>query len=160
MAHGPIDIARHVLGQHGFDYSSVDDNVFIGTNMCCQFGFDHELLSKGVRADISLEEDKVDAPTGVDYFLWLPTKNGLPPTPDKLELGVQTIGFLVDHHVPLYIHCKNGHGRAPVLYIAYLVRKGMTIDAAIDRVRQQRPTMHLTNEQMDGLRAFAQKAAI
>ena len=160
MTHGPIDITLHVLGRHGFDYSMIDDGVFIGTNMCCQYGFDKELLSKGVRADISLEEDKVDAPKGVDYFLWLPTVNGRPPFPDKLELGVQAISFFIGRNIPLFIHCKNGHGRAPVLFIAYLIRKGMGVDEAIAHVRKQRPTMHLTDEQLDGLKRFAETRAI
>jgi len=155
MQHSPLDITRHVLGLHGFDYSEIDSHVFIGTNMCCQYGFDRELLSKNVRADISLEEERVDAPKGVDYFLWLPTVNGQAPSPDKLDLGIQTLGFLIDRHIKVFIHCRNGHGRAPVLFIAYLVKGGMGLEEAIAHVRQKRPSIHLTEAQMEGLKRFS-----
>ncbi len=86
MTNKVVDIYNHTFGRKGFDYDQIDEEVFIGTNMCCQLGFNKELLTKNVRADISLEELKVDAPMGVDYFLWLPTKDKEPPTLDKLTL--------------------------------------------------------------------------
>jgi len=85
------------------------------------------LFRKGVRADISLEEIKIDTPTGVDYFLWLPTKDHQAPTEDKLALGVQTLDFFIKRKIKVYIHCQRGHGRAPTLFVAYLVRNGMVL---------------------------------
>ncbi len=73
------DAYLHIFHK-SFDYSQIDDNVFIGTNMCCQVGFDRELLDRGVRVDISLEETKVDAPRGVDVFLWLSTVDHRAPS--------------------------------------------------------------------------------
>lgn len=149
-----VDIYNHALGQKGFDYDQVDDSVFIGTNMCCQFGFNKELLAKNVRADISLEEDRIDAPQGVDFFLWLPTPDHEAPTLNKLQLGVQTLEFLISRNIKVYIHCKNGHGRAPALFIAYLIKKGMQIDDAIDYLKQKRPVVHFTENQISALKAY------
>ncbi len=150
-----IDIVNHTLGHKGFDYSQIDDNVFIGTNMCCQLGFDRELLSKNVRADISLEEDRVDAPNGVDYFLWLPTVDHSAPSFDKLSLGVYTLDFLIKKNIKVYIHCHNGHGRAPTLFLAYLIKKGMKVNEAIEFLKSKRPSIHLTKAQVDALQKFA-----
>lgn len=116
--------------------------------------FNRELLTKNVRADISLEEDRVDAPMGVDYFLWLPTKNHQPPTPDKLTLGVQTLDFLISRNIIVYIHCHNGHGRATTLYVAYLIKKGMGVDEAIKYIKDKRPTIHLSSAQLEALKIF------
>ncbi len=149
-----VDIYNHALGLRGFDYDQIDDEVFIGTNMCCQVGFNRELLVKNVRADISLEEFRVDAPVGVDYFLWIPTKSHEAPGPDQLTLGVQTLEFLIKRKIIVYIHCKNGHGRAPTLYIAYLVKKGMEIDEAIMYLKSKRPGAHVHESQMNSLRAY------
>lgn len=149
-----IDGFNHVTGRKGFDYSEIDEGVIIGTNMCCQFGFAKELLARDVRADISLEEENVDAPRGVEYFLWLPTPDGHAPSPDKLALGVSTLRFLAERRIKVYVHCKNGHGRAPTLYIAYLMSGGMSFDAALDALKARRPTAHLTEEQREALRAF------
>lgn len=149
-----VDIINHTFGHKGFDYDKINDEVFIGTNMCCQLGFDKELLAKNVRADISLEEIRIDAPMGVDYFLWLPTKDHESPTPDKLTLGVQTLEFLINRKIKVYIHCMNGHGRASTLFVAYLVKKGMKIDEAIKYLKSKRPTIHLSAAQLEGLRLF------
>lgn len=149
------DIYIHTLGHKGFDYDQIEENVFIGTNMCCQFGFNKELLSKNVRADISLEEFRVDAPLGVDYFLWLPTKDHFAPTLDKLSFGVQALEFLINEKIKVYIHCKNGHGRAPTLFIAYLIKKrGMDVEEAIKYVKSKRSVIHFSENQIKVLNEF------
>ena len=154
MPNKVVDIYNHSLGHKGFDYDQIDDEVFIGTNMCCQTGFDRELLSKDVRADISLEKDKIDAPIGVDYFLWLPTENNQAPTQDKLTLGVKTLEFLIDRKIKVYIHCKNGHGRAPTLFAAYLIKRGMSVEDAVKYLKSKRPAIHLNEVQAAALEKF------
>lgn len=150
-----VDGYNHLLGLRGFDYDQINTDVFLGTDMCCQYGFSKELLTKNVLADISLEEKRVDAPLGVDYFLWLPTADGQAPAQDKLALGVQALRFFATHHIKVYIHCKNGHGRAPTLFAAYLMKQGMTMEAAIALIKGKRPAVHLTDAQEAGLRTFA-----
>jgi dual specificity MAP kinase phosphatase len=154
IAHSPEDIFNHLSGHKGFDYNQITDEVFIGTNMCCQFGFSKELLAKGIRADISLEEDRTDAPDGVDYFLWLPTENEKPPSPKNLEIGVKFLDFLVNNKIKTFIHCKNGHGRAPTFFAAYLISHGMGVEEAVKLIMSKRPTIHLSESQMKALNEF------
>jgi protein-tyrosine phosphatase len=154
LAHGPTDIYNHVTGHKGFDYSQITDEVYIGTNMCCQLGFSKELLSKGVRADISLEQDRTDAPEGVDYFLWLPTVNKEPPKPKDLEIGVKFLDFLISNKVKTFIHCRNGHGRAPTLFAAYLISRGMEVEEAIKLMTSKRPAVSLSESQVRALHEF------
>ncbi len=149
-----IDLYNHTFNLKGFDYDQIDDEVFIGTNMCCQFGFNKELLTRGIKADISLEKEKIDAPEGIEYFLWLPTEDKQAPTQDKLHLGVQVLEFLINRKIKVYIHCRNGHGRGPTLFIAYLIKKGMSIDDALQHLKAKRPTFHLTEPQINSLKAF------
>lgn len=156
-AHGPTDIYRHLTGQPGFDYDQIMDTVFIGTNMCCQFGFSRELLAKGVRADISLESDRTDAPDGVDFFLWLPTDDGTAPEPNELQVGVSFISLLNAQKIKMYVHCKNGHGRAPTLVAAYLISTGMDVQQAVDTIAAKRPVIHLNDAQMQALHAYRQR---
>lgn len=154
IIHSPKDIFNHVTGQKGFDYSQITDEIFIGTNMCCQYGFSKELLSKGVRADISMEKDRTDAPDGVDYFLWLPTENGKAPTSKDFEIGVTFLDFLISNKIKTFIHCKNGHSRAPVLFAAYLISRGKSIEEAINFIKSKRPAIHLNELQMQALNEF------
>lgn len=144
----------HLTGQKGFDYDQITDEVFIGTNMCCQFGFSKELLAKGIRADISLEKDRIDAPGGVDYYLWLPTEDHQPPSPCHLDLGVKVLDFFVKNKIKVYLHCKNGHGRAPTLVAAYLKTTGMRVEEAIDFIKSKRPNIHLKEGQVEAIRRF------
>ena len=55
------------------EYNNITNGIYIGTNQCCQTHFDEELKKEGITADISLEEDRLDAPFGVDFYVWIPT---------------------------------------------------------------------------------------
>lgn len=147
-----IDAYNHFTGKKGFDYDQITDEVYIGTNMCCQYGFDRELLESGVKADISLEDSRIDEPMGVDYFLWLPTPDTMPLTDYAFGLGIRALDFLIYHKIKVFIHCKNGHGRGPTLFIAYLMSKGMAFEQAFDTIRSKRPSIHLTDVQINALK--------
>jgi len=139
-----------------FKWDQIDDHLFIGNNMCCQMHFDKELLLKGISADISLEDERVDAPFGVESYLWLPTADHTPPTPEQLRLGVDHIKQLVDSERAVYIHCKNGHGRAPTLAAAYYISTGITLENALTLITEHRRRAHLTDEQKEGLELFSE----
>lgn len=137
------------------DYDQISPLIFIGTNTCCTTHFAKELLEKGVRADISLEETRVDMPLGVDFYVWLPTADHAAPSPEKLAFGVDALRFFVDHKIPCYVHCKNGHGRAPTLVAAYLIKeRKMSVDEAVAVVRNHRSGAHIEPEQMRALADF------
>ncbi len=136
------------------DYNQIDKHIYIGTNMCCTIALDPELVKKGITADISLEEKKVDAPLGVDYYVWLPTRDHFAPQLKKLLFGVQCIDYFVKNNIKIFVHCKNGHTRAPTLVVAYYIYKGMKINEAITFVKAKRTQMHLSASQKRSLLAF------
>lgn len=139
------------------DYNFIADGIYIGTNQCCQTHFDEELKKLGITADISLEEERLDAPFGVDFYTWIPVKNHLPPNQDQMEFGVSTLEKLVAMKKKVYVHCKNGHGRAPTLVSAYLIRKGKSPEEAEAFIKLKRPTMHLEEIQREALKSFSRK---
>ena len=138
----------------GFEYNKITRYIYVGTNKCCTIHFKKELLKKGVKADISLEKERIDKPDGVDYYLWLPTKDHTAPSKQQLSMGVSFIRDLVKKKIPSYVHCRNGHGRAPTLVIAYLISEGQNVDEAIEFFKKKRPTMHLGKIQVSALRKF------
>lgn len=140
-----------------FEYSQITSQIFVGTNFCCQGHFEEELLRAGVSADISLEEEKVDAPLGVSFFLWLPVKDETAPSQKQLKVGVVFIGELVKLGEKIYIHCLNGHGRSPTLAAAYFIHQGLAVDEAIEKIKASRPEAHLVLSQIEALRTFARK---
>lgn len=144
--------AKH---NHGpLDYNYIAEGIYIGTNQCCQGHFDEELLAKGITADISLEKGRLDAPFGVHYYAWIPVKDHAAPTLDQLELGVRMLQVIVKQKRGVYVHCKNGHGRAPTLVVAYFISTGMTREEAIRVVSKRRRGVHLEQSQKKMLEAF------
>ncbi len=137
------------------DYNYIADGIYIGTNQCCQTHFEERLKAKGITADISLEEERIDAPFGVDFYLWLPVKDHTPPKPDQLKFGVWALEKLTAMGKKVYVHCKNGHGRAPTMVAAYLIKKGQGVDEAISFIKTKRPSIHLEEVQKQALQEWA-----
>ncbi|MBI2046361.1 MAG: dual specificity protein phosphatase family protein [Parcubacteria group bacterium] len=143
--------------QKKLDYNYITDGIYIGTNQCCQLDFAEALKKEGLTADISLEEERVDAPFGVNFYVWIPVKDHLPPTPDQMEFGVSVLEQLTSAGKKIYVHCKNGHGRAPTLVAAYLVKKGKSPEEAEALIKARRPSMHLEEVQREAIRNFNNK---
>lgn len=137
-----------------FDYNEIGDGIFIGSNRCCTAGFEPELVKRGITADISLQDDHIDAPFGAEYFLWLPVQDKTAATRRQLELGVATLDYFVRNKVRVFVHCKEGHSRSPLLVTAYYVWKGMPLLKALAKVKAARPVMHLETGQLKSLQDF------
>lgn len=140
-----------------FDFNKITPQIYIGTNQCCQMHFNKMLIKKGVKGDISLEKSRLDQPFGVDYYCWLPTKNHTPPSFKQLSLGTKIIRDLIDNKIPIYVHCKNGHGRAPTLVAAYLITQGKTTNQSIDFIKKRRKSIHLDKSQVKALKDFEKR---
>lgn len=138
----------------GTDFSKITAEIYIGTNFCCQVHFDKKLLKLGITTDISLEDAKVDTPFGVSTYLWLPVKDHYAPTLYQLQMGADVIENAVQNKQKIYVHCKNGHGRAPSLVIGYFIHKGMSMENAISLVKKGRPEIHLEKNQLTALKKF------
>lgn len=141
--------------QKKLDYHEIIDGIFIGTNACCVIHLSEELSQQGIISDVSLEEFRLDAPFGVESYVWIPVKDHTAPNPDQLELGVTVLEKLISLDKKVYVHCKNGHGRAPTLVAAYLIRKGKTPEEAEKLIKGRRPAIHLWAEQRKALRQFS-----
>ncbi len=140
---------------HNLEYNLITDGIYVGNNLCCQNHFDEKLRTEGLEADLSLEETKIDAPFGAKYYLWLPLPDHTAPTPEQLDLGVTFLQKMVALGKKTYVHCQHGHGRAPTLVAAYLIKQGKTAQEAMDFVKSKRPSIHLDQPQVDALIAFS-----
>lgn len=140
------------------EFDHITDGIYVGTNVCCQAHFDEKLASEGMTEDISLEEEQIDTPFGVNSYLWIPVKDHAPPNKSQMEYGVSALEKLVTLKKKIYVHCRNGHGRAPTLVAAYLMKaKKMTADEAVAFIKERRPSIHLENSQRRALDEFIQK---
>ncbi len=140
-----------------FEYSRITPYIYLGSNACCKVHFSSVLLRKGIKADISLEDERIEQPWGVKYFLWLPTKNHLPPSIEQLHTGAVFLQEMASHRIKAYVHCQRGHGRAPTLVAAYLITQGMGAEDALKFIRKRRPAVHLDRMQREALKKFEKK---
>jgi hypothetical protein len=140
--------------QTKLEYDLITDGIYIGTNQCCQTHFDESLNQEGITADISLEEERLDAPFGVELYVWIPVKDHAPPSADQLAFGVSALQTLIAKVKKVYVHCKNGHGRAPTIVAAYLITNGMNPEDALALIKSKRPSIHLETSQFEALKTF------
>ena len=146
------------INDHGeqppFEYNRITDSILLGTNGCCVVHFDTSLKDMGVLADISMEAERLDAPEGAQYFLWLPTEDHTAPTMGALRVGTHTMRELVASGEKVYVHCRNGHGRGPSLVIAYFILLGDDYETAFAKGKEKRSVIHLDDVQVERLREF------
>lgn len=138
------------------NFSKITDRIYIGTNFCCDTHFAPELLERGVTYDLSLEEDRVDTPIGGAAYLWLPIKDGYAPNEQQFSVGISFIDLAVRTGRRVYVHCKNGHGRAPTMVAAYFIKMGMSVDDALALIATHRPEIHMNEIQIAALRAYGE----
>lgn len=143
-------MAEHVQ----MEFSRVTPNICLGTNLCCE---DHgqQLRALGARIDISLEYENTVVPHMFETFLWLPVQDHQAPSMEQLDVGTAVLAEADAKGYGVYAHCKNGHGRAPTLVIAYFIRTGQTLAEAEATVRKKRPEIDLTAAQRERLQEYA-----
>lgn len=146
---------RQNVSKEKLRYSRVTPYLYVGTNLL-QYSHFERLSKLGISVDIDLEAEHMEKVPlrGLDTFLWLPTKDGHAPSHDQLAAGVAFLEQMVKHKKNVYVHCKNGHGRAPTLVAAYLTVQGMTPEKAIAFVKKRRPVVHLNREQENAVKKF------
>ena len=145
------------LGPHGLTCGRVTSHLYVGGELGPR---DWKALEQeGVTVAINLQQEQQDlfaANEQVDGYLWLPSPDGLAPSLAQLETGVQFIHAAVEADKRVFVHCKAGQGRAPLLCACYLIRtQGLKPLEAIGRVREARTRTQLTPEQSVRLREYA-----
>lgn len=131
-----------------FNYDKITDSIFIGNNQCCITVLSALLKRENIYADLSLEEISFDMPIGVGAYLWVPIEDHHVPDSTHFEITYSFIDEIVSRGKNIYVHCKNGHGRAPSIVINYLMKKNnISFKEAYDMVKSKRPVIHLSPEQ-------------
>lgn len=142
-----------------FEYNYIVDGIYLGTNQCCQTHFKKELVKKGVQTDISVEGERIDMPYGASFYIWIPVKDAHAPKMKQLKTGVELMIKCVETKEKMYVHCKNGHGRAPTFVAAYLIKtRGWMPKKALSFIKKYRPVIHLQPVQKEILEKFANQS--
>ena len=138
-----------------FNFNHIVDGIYIGNNMCCIGALQERLEKEGVRIVISLDNEQIDSPFGVESFIWLPVTDGL--TPDEYWLGqaAEWLDNFVTAGKKVFVHCQKGHGRSASIVMVYLLKQGCDFDQAFETIKHARDDVHLNDTQVASLKQFA-----
>ena len=132
--------------------SKISDQIFFGASPENVLVMD-KVKNIGIKYFISLQQNQPDY-TNNENILWLPTLNNGVPTFDQLEKGISYIKEKVEQGEKVYVHCRFGCSRAPLLVVAYLISTGMDSREAIEKVRSERSVTYFNKEQEDVIKEF------
>lgn len=135
--------------------SQVTKNIWVGNQDYCLmngkkikgFNFDAEI-------DIAEETIPVQSKVGKIY-LWLPTKDRTAPTPEQIKIAVSTLKNLVADNKKVYVHCRYGMGRSPLIIACYLISTGLSQKEAMNLLMEKRPETSFTEIQEQALKQYA-----
>ena len=116
------------------------------------------LRRSGIDVLISLTEDPLPKRWINDAGLMavhLPVPDLQAPTDELLRQAVDTIGRAGQSGMGVAVHCTAGKGRTGTILAAYFIDQGLSVDAAIRRVRELRRGSVETIEQEQALIDFA-----
>ena len=82
--------------------------------------------------------------------------------PEFVEISIETIETCVSQlrevigsQGRIFLHCREGVGRAPSMAIAYLVSEGYSLEEAFELVSESRKIVNLSSQQFTSLQLFA-----
>jgi len=114
------------------------------------------LIGLGVKSIIDLREDhekgRVIVLNGINYYSF-PIKDDSSLEPTSFHNLVSLLDKCLQEG-NVYVHCRLGRGRAPMVIIAYLISKGLPLEAAYQAVYKVRPYAHLNLTQKKSLYYF------
>lgn len=146
----------------------VDDEEALALGPCPTEGDLEDLIDAGIAAVLSLQRHSVEgAPVPVgERLVWanVPIEDGGEggwdgvPTVEGLAAAVERIGAWHREGRRVYLHCRQGIGRAPTVAIAYLtLARGMHLAHAIARVISRRPLSDPSVYQLGVLTEYVRK---
>ncbi len=87
-----------------------------------------------------------------EAVLWLPVPDRHPPTQDQLRTGCAFLDAARARECGVFIYCGSGMGRAPTMYLAWLVRaRRLDLAAALRLMQQARQIAGPTTSQREAL---------
>lgn len=119
-----------------------------------------KLRMEGIGAVLSLTEDPLPAEILAHQqfeYLHLGVPDMSAPTPDQLRAALDFIDLSRSQGRGVAVHCLMGQGRTGTILAAYLIRSGVPVSDAIDRLRSICPGALSSPPQERALAAYYER---
>jgi len=138
-----------------FAYSQITNQIFVGAQPKF-IGFAY-LRFRGITRIVNLRsEESKKAPNFLKFKSFqIPVTEFSGPNKQEISQAVSWIHEQLILNKKVYIHCKEGVGRAASIVIATLIKSGFDVDQAIKIVTLRRPFVSLTDSQTRSLNQWA-----
>jgi len=129
---------RIITGLPRLNRSQITAHLFLGSQYNL-LGL-KKLKALGVTAIVNMRthNDYSDAEHAGIKYLHLPTVDNTPPPLDVLLKGADFIDDEIKSNGVVYVHCRQGLGRGPTMAMAYLIKTGLTFEAAYAMIKKVR----------------------
>lgn len=151
---GIYKMASEKTGIQLSHFCKVTDNLYIG----CQprpLSF-WQLKIWGINTILDLRSEReynAEPPTGFKFY-HLPALEYQALTPYDLASGIEIIQKEIDAGNHVYLHCREGVGRAAMLALAFLCKTGMSYPQAHKYLKKRRSIINLNSEQEKAITMF------
>ncbi|GAB4514612.1 MAG: hypothetical protein OHK0046_16970 [Anaerolineae bacterium] len=149
---GVDKLTRIVTGGPAWRYSRISPRIILGGQPATRVL--SRLMAAGVVGIINMraEHDYAEQADLLDLkYIYLPTIDQSAPSLKDLWRGIAFIDESVKEGGSVYIHCWEGLGRGPTMAAAYFVSQGASPTEAWQKIRETRPFIRPTKEQMEQL---------
>ena len=151
-----LEYSTKLRGQRQFNLARITEQLVVGGSV--PTGAYPRLKSMGVTAVIDLrEEDRDDeaalARLGIE-LLHLPAADRYAPSQGELVRGATWGLERLDRGGQLYVHCKHGVGRGPLMGLAIMVGQGYSASDALRLMRSRRWQVAPNDRQLAALVEF------
>ena len=139
------------------NFNQITEHLFVGEQPGAE---DWATLRElGITVNVNLRSEARDSFDGIapQVSLWLPTPDWSGPGVETIERGARFIASMVQAGRKVYVHCRFGAGRAPILGAGYLVTTGLSADEAYRLMKRQRPGFKPNGGQVKKLHQFAKQ---
>lgn len=132
------NVHRVIKGIPRLKRSQITAQLFLGSQYNL-LGL-QKLKDLGVTAIVNMRmhNDYSDAEHEGIKYMHLPTVDNTPPPLDILIKGAEFIDREIKNKGVVYVHCRQGLGRGPTMAMAYLIKTGLTFEAAYAMVKRVR----------------------